>query len=146
MVEEVAKKSRKIRKFVFHNKDIEEVLEIPREELISKFNSRIQRKFRRSEGVTHQLQKLIERVKKSMKNLQPGEKPAIIKTHLRNGIVFPEMVGGRIGVYNGKEYKEVEVKLDMIGSYLGEYSITYKPTLRKAAFLLTGKKGKKGGR
>lgn len=44
------------------------------------------------------------------------------------------MVGGQVGVYNGKEYKEFEIKFDMVGTYLGEYSITYKPTLRKAAF------------
>ncbi len=44
------------------------------------------------------------------------------------------MVGGQVGVYNGKEFKEFEIKFDMIGTYLGEYSITYKPTLRKAAF------------
>ena len=44
------------------------------------------------------------------------------------------MIGGLVGVYNGKEYKEVDIKFDMIGTYLGEYSMTYKPTLRKAAF------------
>ncbi len=44
------------------------------------------------------------------------------------------MVGGQVGVYNGKEYKEFEIKFDMIGTYMGEYSITYKPTLRKAAY------------
>lgn len=51
------------------------------------------------------------------------------------------MVGGVIAIYNGKEYKEVEVKFDMIGTYLAEYSITYKPTLRKAAFAKADAKG-----
>lgn len=53
------------------------------------------------------------------------------------------MVGGIVGVYNGKEFKEVEIKFDMIGTYLGEYSITYKPTLRKAAFAKESKKDQK---
>ena len=52
------------------------------------------------------------------------------------------MVGGMIGVYNGKEYREVEVKIDMIGRYLGEFSLTYKPTLRK--FSVGQKLSKKG--
>ena len=52
---------------------------------------------------------------------------------------MPEMVGGMIACYNGKEYKEFEVRFDMIGKYVGEFSITYNPTLRKAAFT----KGKK---
>lgn len=38
------------------------------------------------------------------------------------------MVGSTAGVYNGKEYMPVEIKFDMIGSYLGEFSITYKHT------------------
>ena len=39
------------------------------------------------------------------------EKPAIIKTHMRNMIVLPEMIGSVIGVYNGKTFVQVEVKV-----------------------------------
>lgn len=39
---------------------------------------------------------------------------------------MPSMIGGIVAVYNGKEYVPVEIKFDMIGSYLGEYAITYK--------------------
>ena len=38
------------------------------------------------------------------------------------------MVGNNVAVYNGKSFNNVEVKFDMIGRYLGEFSITYKPT------------------
>ena len=31
-----------------------------------------------------------------------GEKPAMVKTHLRDVVVVPEMVGSIIGIYNGK--------------------------------------------
>lgn len=31
-----------------------------------------------------------------------GEKPAMVKTHLRDVVVVPEMVGSVIGIYNGK--------------------------------------------
>ena len=41
---------------------------------------------------------------------------------------MPEMVGGIVGVYNGKLFNPVEVKFDMIGRYLGEFSLSYKPT------------------
>ncbi len=47
---------------------------------------------------------------------------------------MPQMVGGVIACYNGKEFQEFEVKFDMIGRYCGEFAITYTPTLRKAAF------------
>ena len=145
MAEEINKKSRKIRKFVYHNQDLDELLTVSRKEFLQSFSSRLNRKFRRSNGINGTYARVIDKVVKSKKNLQPGEKPRTIKTHLRNGVIVPEMVGGYLGVYNGKEYKEVEIKFDMIGRYFGEFSITYKPTLRKAAHLVEGKKkGKKG--
>jgi len=59
--------------------------------------------------------------------LSQHEKPDVIKTHLRNMIVIPEMIGSMVGVYNGKVFNSVEIKPEMIGFYLGEFSITYKP-------------------
>ena len=38
------------------------------------------------------------------------------------------MVGNIVGVYNGKQPLGIEIKPEMIGTYLGEYGITYKPT------------------
>jgi small subunit ribosomal protein S19 len=39
-------------------------------------------------------------------------------------IIFPEMVGLKIGVYNGQKFEIVEVRPEMIGHYLGEFSLT----------------------
>ena len=58
---------------------------------------------------------------------KPLERPEGIKTHLRNMIIVPEMIGSVIGVYNGKTFNGIEVKPEMVGMYLGEFSITYKP-------------------
>ena len=55
-------------------------------------------------------------------------KPNPVKTHLRNAIIVPEMVGAIVGVYSGKAFTNVEIKFDMIGRYLGEFSMTYKLT------------------
>ncbi|XP_003739613.1 40S ribosomal protein S15, partial [Galendromus occidentalis] len=55
------------------------------------------------------------------------EKPDVVKTHLRNMLIIPEMVGSMVGVYNGRNFNQVEIKPEMIGHYLGEFSITYKP-------------------
>merc|ERR1712072_970359 len=49
------------------------------------------------------------------------------KTHLRNMVIVPEMTGSIVGVYNGKVFTQVEVKPEMIGHYLGEFSISCKP-------------------
>ena len=36
------------------------------------------------------------------------------------------MIGLKVGVYNGKEFVTVEIKPQMIGHYLGEFSLTRK--------------------
>ena len=55
---------------------------------------------------------------KKKKECPPNEKPDIVKTHLRNMIVVPEMTGSIVGVYNGKVFTQVEIKPEMIGHYL----------------------------
>ena len=72
---------------------------------------------------------LIKKLRKKKKECPPNEKPDIVKTHLRNMIVVPEMTGSIVGVYNGKVFTQVEIKPEMIGHYLGEFSISYKVTL-----------------
>jgi len=39
------------------------------------------------------------------------EKPAVVKTHLRNMIVVPEMIGSVVGIHNGKVFNQVEIKV-----------------------------------
>merc|ERR1712141_605427 len=70
---------------------------------------------------------LLKRLRKAKKAAPPLEKPEVIKTHLRNMVIEPEMIGSMVGVYNGKTFNQVEIKPEMIGHYLGEFSITYKP-------------------
>nr|ABY84152.1 ribosomal protein S15 (predicted) [Callithrix jacchus] len=62
-------------------------------------------------------------LKRLRKEVSPVEKPEVVKTHLWDMIISPEMVG----VYNRKTFNQVEIKLGMISHYLGEFSITYKP-------------------
>ena len=89
------------------------------------------RKFTR--GLKRKPMALIKKLRKKKKECPPNEKPDIVKTHLRNMIVVPEMTGSIVGVYNGKVFTQVEIKPEMIGHYLGEFSISYKVTLRLKA-------------
>jgi hypothetical protein len=36
------------------------------------------------------------------------------------------MIGSTVAVYNGKVFNLVDVKAEMVGYYLGEFSITYR--------------------
>jgi len=47
-----------------------------------------------------------------------------IRTHLRDIVIVPKLVGYTIAVYNGKEFKEVLLTIEMIGCRLGEFSLT----------------------
>ena len=50
---------------------------------------------------------LIKKLRKAKKDTPAGEKPDPVRTHLRNMIIVPEMIGSIIGVYNGKTFNQV---------------------------------------
>lgn len=62
---------------------------------------------------------------KKIANLKPDGK-TVIKTWSRASEIAPEMVGFIFGVHNGKEFIPVNVKEEMVGHHLGEFSPTRK--------------------
>jgi small subunit ribosomal protein S19 len=64
--------------------------------------------------------KLREQIKLAYEGKLKGE----LKTHLRDMIILPDMVGLNFRVHNGKEFAPVSVRSEMVGHYLGEYAIT----------------------
>ncbi|XP_042334813.1 40S ribosomal protein S15 [Sceloporus undulatus] len=95
------------------------------EQLMQLYSARQRRRLNR--GLRRKQHSLLKRLRKAKKEAPPMEKPEVVKTHLRDMIILPEMVGSMVGVYNGKTFNQVEIKPEMIGHYLGEFSITYKP-------------------
>jgi small subunit ribosomal protein S19 len=47
-----------------------------------------------------------------------------LRTHCRDALVLPSHVGRRVAIHNGKEFKEIEVRPEMIGHYYGEFALT----------------------
>lgn len=90
------------------------------------FHARARRHFARG-NTSKAGAKLLKRLRKAKKDAPEMEKPETIKTHMRNQIILPEMVASVVGVYNGLNFTQVEIKPDMVGHYLGEFAITYKP-------------------
>ena len=105
--------------------EIDELLNLSSKNLIEAFGARARRRF--SRGLQQKPITLIQKLRRSKSMAKLNEKPPLILTHLRNMIIVPEMIGNLIGVYNGKTFTQVEIKPEMIGRYLGEFSITYKP-------------------
>ncbi|KAF9986808.1 ribosomal protein S15 [Mortierella antarctica] len=119
------KKKRTFRKFSYRGIDLDKLLDLSSEQLMDLVNARPRRRFQR--GLKRKPMGLIKKLRQAKKDAPAMEKPAVVKTHLRNMIVVPEMIGSIVGVYNGKTFNQVEIKPEMIGHYLGEFSITYKP-------------------
>ena len=95
------------------------------EQIVALMKSRAQRRYRH--GMHGKYDRLLKKLRYQKKVAIVGEKPLGVRTHLRNAIIVPEMCGSVVDVYGGKYWNPVEIKADMIGTYLAEYSLTYKP-------------------
>ena len=113
-----------VREFRYRGHSLEELQAMPLDNLLSILPARQRRSLTR--GITDEKRKLIEEVK----NAKDAKNP--IKTHLRDFIILPYMVGLTIHIHNGKDFIPVEIKPSMIGHYLGEYAMTNKRVVHGA--------------
>jgi len=112
------------KKFRYRGKTLEELIEMPMDELVQLLPARARRSLRR--GFTPEQRKLLEKVIEARQKLIEECKEVVIKTHVRDMIILPIMVGLTFAVFNGKEYVTFKVVPEMIGHYLGEFAPTTK--------------------
>jgi small subunit ribosomal protein S19 len=60
-------------------------------------------------------------IKRCEKKLSKNKK---IKTHLRDIVIVPKLVGLTIAIYNGRSFNDVNITAGMIGHRLGEFAQT----------------------
>ncbi len=104
------------KKFLYRGKTTEEIDNLTLEEFSKLLTARERRALKR--GLTKQEKKLLEKVRKNK------GKDKLIRTHARDMIVLPEMVGAKMGIHNGKEFKMVIIDAAMVGHRLGEFALT----------------------
>jgi len=107
------------KEFLYKGRNEDELKSLSMDEFIELLPSRMRRSLRR--GISDRQRILIEKVRA----WTPGKKP--IRTHARDLVILPEMIGTSIHVFNGIEFIEVKIDLKKIGHYLGEYAITNRP-------------------
>lgn len=112
------------KEFAYRGHTNDELQSMSMDEFIRLLPSRQRRSLQR--GLTPEQRILLENIRSARKAVKEGGKTAI-KTHTRDMIILPEMVGVTVLVHNGKEFTAVEIKPEMIGHYLGEFAITNKP-------------------
>lgn len=103
--------------FNYRGKTVEELKALSMDEFIRLLPSRMRRSLMR--GLSNEQRIILERLRKK------DGKP--IRTHARDMIILPEMIGETIHVYNGREFKEIRINEKMLGHYLGEYSTPMTP-------------------
>lgn len=103
--------------FSFRGKTIEELKEMSIENFSKLCTSRARRSLKR--GFDKKMLKKIEKAEKE------GGKKAI-RTHERDTVIIPRMVGLTFAIHKGNTFDNVEIKPAMIGHYLGEFAMTRK--------------------
>ncbi|MCW6166826.1 MAG: 30S ribosomal protein S19 [Thermoplasmatales archaeon] len=114
------KKGRKVegrrrREFSYRGLTLGRLKEMSLPELAQVLPARARRSIRR--GFTVEVQRFLERMRETSTD-------KVLRTHTRDALILPEHVGRRVAIHNGKEYKEIEVRPEMIGHYYGEFSLT----------------------
>ena len=119
------KRKKGFKKNTYRGIELSDLLDKNVEEMAKLYRARQRRSFKR--GLPSKFTRLFNNLLKAKKKAPPGEKPKGVKTHLRNCIITPEMVHSIIEIHNGHKFIPVEIRPEMIGYYLGEFSITYHP-------------------
>lgn len=109
-----------VKEFSYRGIPAAELESVSLEKLFLLFNARQRRSLTR--GINDGKRKLIEEIKAA----KAGKSKNPIKTHVRDLIILPYMVGVTVNVFSGKEFRPVSIASEMIGHYLGEYVITNK--------------------
>lgn len=104
---------RRREEFTYRGFRLDDLRAMGRSELVPLMPSRARRKVIR--GLTRGEEYLLTQFRKG---------DGSIRTHLRDMIIMPEMVGRSVEIHNGKEFTKVELQPESIFHYLGEFALT----------------------
>lgn len=119
------------KEFKFKGMNLEELKKLDVREFAKLIKSRQRRTALRN------FQEIENFVKRALKKHEKGKK---VRTHSRDLIIVPKLIGITLQVYNGKEFVSFKVTEEMLGHKLGEFS----PTRSKAKHTKSGVGATKG--
>jgi len=105
--------------YLYRGRMAEDLQALSMDEFIRLLPSRMRRSLRR--GLSDTQRKTIEKIRLS----KPGDKP--VRTHSRDLIILPEMMGKTVQLFNGREFVDIKIDEKKVGHYLGEFAITNQP-------------------
>ena len=113
--------------FTYRGYTLEELQKMSMDEFIRLLPSRQRRSLIR--GLTPEQKTLLEKLRETKKLQKEKGQKKIIKTHCRDMVILPEMIGETIAVHNGKEFTPIEITPEMLGHYLGEFASPMKKVI-----------------
>ena len=105
------------KEFIYKGKSVEELKSMDLREFAKFVTARKRR------NLLRQIEKIEKFLKKNEKKLSKN-KP--IRTHERELIIVPRMIGWQIDIYNGKEFIPIKITEEMLSHRLGEFALTRK--------------------
>ena len=105
------------KEFSYKGKSLAELKGLSNSDFAGLLPSREKRSLLR--GVNREVDKKVEEALKNGKD-------RIIRTHRRDSIITPKMIGLKFGIHSGKEFQVIEVQKEMLGHRLGEFALTRK--------------------
>ena len=104
---------RRREEFTYRGFRVEELRTMTTADLMPIMPARVRRKV--SRGLTRGEEHLLSR-------FRSGE--TRIRTHLRDMVIMPEMIGKEVEIYNGKEFMKVTIQPEAVFHILGEFALT----------------------
>jgi len=101
------------KEFTYRGKTIDELKKLDVREFSKYLKSRAKRSALRQ---FQEIEEFVSRCKKKLSKETP------IRTHQRDIVVVPDMVGMKIHVYNGHNFVAVQIIGEMLGHRLGEFA------------------------
>ena len=116
-----ARKSQKVvqgraKEFTYKGLSLDELRSLPMDKLMELLPARARRSLKREKN--HDQAVLYEKLS--------SPEVSEYKTHIRDAIIIPALIGKVVEVYNGNSYVKFEIRPEMVGHYLGEFALTRK--------------------
>jgi len=113
------------KQYLYRGYTVEQLQQMSMDDFIRLLPSKSRRKMLR--GLPTEHRNLLEALR--MLRRAGSTRVPLLKTHNRDMIILPEMVGVTLGIHNGKEFVNVEIKPEMVGHILGEFTPTSKKVM-----------------
>lgn len=114
------------KEFTYRGKTLDELKAMPIDEVAKLLPARARRSIKR--GFTDAQKRLLKKIDISL----AGKTKKPVKTHCRDMVILPKMIGMHISIHDGKVFTPMEIQPEALGMYLGELMLTRKKVAHSA--------------